>query len=64
MNLHTLYLLNDKLQARLQAQNLEGVSVTLDEMKAELGEIKRRKAIEDYRAKHPGCPICQHKRTQ
>lgn len=51
MNLHTIHILNDKLQAAIQSENLERIRTTLDEMKTEIGEIERRKVLNEAREK-------------
>jgi hypothetical protein len=42
MNLKSLTVLNDKLQAAIRAEKLELIDVTLDQMKDELSSIRVR----------------------
>lgn len=51
MNCHALHILNDKLQSRIQSENLPGIRNTLFEMLEELGKIEARKAVEEYAQK-------------
>jgi len=52
MNLKSLTVLNDKLQAAIRAENLELVDVTLDQMKEEVSSLQNRAKAKSWTSQY------------
>ena len=52
MNIKTLTVLNDKLQAAIQAENFELVDIALDQMKDEVASLRVRARTKAWMREH------------